>query len=74
MVMVDITCDLMDVDETGLIWTFLHDARDPSLIKPGAIVVAGDEDAPALVEVVELLDRGAGRIVRLRLLAVGLAD
>lgn len=74
MVMVDISCDLMDVDETGLIWTFLHEARDPSLIEPGAIVLAGDEDAPALVEVVELLDRGAGRVVRLRLLPAGLAD
>jgi hypothetical protein len=26
------------------LWTFLDEARDPGLIKPGALVVAGDED------------------------------
>ena len=46
MVTIDITCDLMDEDETGYVWTFLREARDPSLIEPGAIVVAGDPDAP----------------------------
>ena len=35
VVSVDICCDLMDEDETGLVWTFLRDARDPSLIEPG---------------------------------------
>jgi hypothetical protein len=46
VVRVDITCDLMDEDETGHVWAFLRDARDQALIQPGAIVVAGDEDAP----------------------------
>ena len=31
MVSVDITCDLMDEDETGHVWTFLREARDPAL-------------------------------------------
>lgn len=65
MVSVDITCNLMDEDESGYVWTFLREARDPSLINPGAIVVAGDEDAPAVAEVVE---KPGGRVVHLRVL------
>ena len=47
MYRVDITADLNDEDETGYLWTFLDEARDPGQIKPGALVVAGDEDAAA---------------------------
>ena len=68
MVTVDITADLNDEDETGFIWTFLDEARDPSLMSPGAIVVAGDADAPAVAEVVDVVDKPAGKIVHLRLL------
>src|SRR3954468_22194669 len=68
VVTVDITADLNDEDETGFVWTFLDEARDPSLITPGAIVVAGDADAPAVAEVVDVVDKPAGRIVHLRLL------
>mgnify|MGYP000704602872 FL=1 len=68
MVTVDITADLNDEDETGFVWTFLDEARDLSLITPGAIVVAGDADAPAVAEVVDIVDKPAGKIVHLRLL------
>ena len=37
-------------------WAFLRDARDQALVQPGAIVVAGDEDAPAVAEVVDIVD------------------
>lgn len=68
MISVDITCDLSDEDETGYIWAPLDEATDPSLIFPGAIVVAGDEDAPAVVEVVDVVDKSAGTVAHLRLL------
>jgi hypothetical protein len=68
VVTVDITCDLTDEDESGYVWTFLREARDPSLIEAGAIVVAGDEDAPAVAEVVEIVEKPAGQVVHLRLL------
>lgn len=68
MIVPDITADLNDEDETGLVWTFLDEARDASLVVPGAIVVAGDPEAPAVAEVVDLVDKPAGRIVHLRLL------
>jgi hypothetical protein len=74
VVSVDITCDLMDEDETGYVWTFLREARDPALIEPGAIVVAGDPDAPAVAEVVDIVDKPAGRVVHLRVLPGAIED
>ncbi len=74
MVSVDITCDLMGLDETGYVWTFLHEARDRSLIQPGAIVVAGDPDGPAVAEVVDIVDKPAGPVVHLRVLPGAVED
>lgn len=74
MVSVDITCDVMDEDETGYVWTFLREARDPALIEPGAIVVAGDADAPAVAEVIDIVDKPAGPVVHLRVLPGAVED
>ncbi len=74
MVTVDITCDLMDENERGFVWTFLREARDPSLVEPGAIVVAGDEDALAVADVAEIVEKPVGRMVHLRLLPGTLED
>ena len=74
MVSIDITCDLMDEDETGYVWTFLREARDPALIEPGAIVVAGDPDAPAIAEVVDIVEKPAGPVVHLRVLPGAIED
>ncbi|MGH3897134.1 MAG: hypothetical protein ACRDTA_02555 [Pseudonocardiaceae bacterium] len=70
MIIVDIAADLNDEDDTGLVWTFLDEARNPAIVVPGAIaiVVAGDTDAPAVAEVVDLVDKPTGTIVHLRLL------
>jgi hypothetical protein len=73
-VTLDITRDLMDEDESGYVWTFLREARDQRLIEPGAIVVAGDEDAPAVAEVVEIIDKLAGPVVHLRVLPGAIED
>ena len=73
-VTVDITADLNDEDETGFVWTFLDEARDPSVIVPGAIVVAGDADAPAVVEVVDIVSKSAGDVVHLRILPGDVQD
>lgn len=74
MITVDITCDLSDEDETGYVWAPLAEATDPSLITPGAIVVAGDDDAPAVAEVVDIVDKPAGTIAHLRLLPGTIED
>jgi hypothetical protein len=73
MYRVDITADLNDEDQTGYVWTFLDEARDPAHITPGALVVVGDEDAAAVCQVVDLAPAGDGIIVHLRLLP-GLVD
>ena len=67
-VTVDITADLNDEDDTGFVWTFLDEARDPTVIIPGAIVVAGHPDAPAVVEVMDVVREDAGDVVHLRIL------
>jgi hypothetical protein len=63
MYRVDITADLNDEDETGYVWTFLDEARDPEQIKPGALIVAGDEDTAAVCEVIDVVAAGDGTIV-----------
>jgi tetrahydrodipicolinate N-succinyltransferase len=74
MTTVDITADLNDEDETGFVWTFLDEARDPAVIAPGAIVVAGTPDAPAVAEVVDLVTKPAGTVVHLRILPGSVSD
>ncbi|HEY6794962.1 MAG TPA: hypothetical protein VI248_09805 [Kineosporiaceae bacterium] len=64
----DIVADLNTEDETGYVWTFLDEARDPALIVPGTLVVAGDEDTPAVAVVVDLLPHPNGTIVHLDVL------
>ena len=68
MYRVDIAADLNDEDQTGYLWTFLDEARDPAQITPGALVVAGDEDVAAVCQVIDLVPAGDGTIVHLRLL------
>lgn len=65
---VDIPCDVQQVDGTGFVWTFLDEARNPSVIHVDAIVVAGDEVDPILARVVALTDRPNGVKVHLQLL------
>jgi hypothetical protein len=52
----------------GYVRTFLDEARDPDLIAPGALVVAGDEDAPAVAVVVDLVPHPNGTLVHLDVL------
>jgi len=54
MYRVDIGADLNDDDGSGCIWAFLDEARDPTLVKVGALLVAGDEDAAAMCAVAGL--------------------
>jgi hypothetical protein len=65
---IDIPCDVQQIDDSGYVWTFLHEARDPSRIVPGAIVVAADEEDPVLARVVSLTNRPNGIKVHLEIL------
>ena len=71
---VDITADLNDEDDTGYVWTFLDEARDRSVVVPGAVVMAGTPDTPAVAEVVDLVTKPAGTVVHLRVLPGSISD
>lgn len=73
-VRVDVPADLNAVDETGYVWTFLDEARSPGLVTPGAIVTTGEEDEPAVAEVVDLVEKGTGTVVHLRILPGTIED
>lgn len=53
---VDLEVDFHGVDETGYLWTRLSDARDPSLIKPGVVLVLADGEALAMGRIVDLFE------------------
>lgn len=65
MITVDIPADLNAEDQTGYVWALLDEARDPSVIVPGALVVTGDEEAPAVGAVIDLVSHPNGTIVHL---------
>jgi hypothetical protein len=65
---IDIRADRNAEDEAGYVWTFLDEARDPSVIVPGELVVAGDEDSPAVAVVIELREHPNGTVVQLDVL------
>ena len=68
MIRVDIAADLNAEDDTGYVWTFLDEAADPSMIVAGALVIAGDVDAPAVAVVVDLVEHPNGTLVHLDVL------
>lgn len=68
MINLDIPADLNSIDETGFVWTYLHEARDPTIIWPRNVVLAGEPDTPAVCEVVDLVEEPSGTIVHLRIL------
>lgn len=65
---IDIPCDVQQVDGTGFVWAFLDEARGPRWITVGAIVVTGDSADPVLARVVSLTDRAGGVKVHLEIL------
>ena len=68
MIRVDIIADLNSRDETGFVWTFLDEAVDESIIRPGEVVVAGTPLTPAVCEVIDLVVKPTGTVVHLRVL------
>ncbi len=49
---VDLVADLNAQDDDGLGWSVLTDARAPELVRPGAMLLAGDQHGRAVVRVV----------------------
>jgi len=55
---IDLVADLNDQDDEGFDWSTLGEARDPARIRPGAMLVAGNRQAQAVVRVVAVDDDG----------------
>jgi hypothetical protein len=55
---VDLVADLNAQDDDGLGWSTLGDARDRSRVHPGAMLLAGNRQAQAVVRVVTVDDDG----------------
>lgn len=60
---IDIDIDWNTQDDTGMPWSFLDEATDPSRIVVGTYVVAG---RGAAVAVAEVIDVGDDAVVHLR--------
>lgn len=69
-VAVDLDLDFHNEDGTGYIWTWLSEARDPSVIVPGAVVVVADNEALAMGRIVDLEEEENGTVVHVDLLPV----
>lgn len=55
---IDLTADLNAQDDDGLGWSSLADARDPSRVRPGAMLLAGNRYGRAVVRIVAVDDDG----------------
>lgn len=70
-IVVTIAADVQMIDETGYVWTFLHEASDPNRVFPGALIVAGDPVEPFLARAVDIVDGPRGTsVVHLDVLGV----
>ena len=54
----DLEADLNAQDDEGLGWSTLADAIAPDRVRPGAMLLAGDSQARAVVRVVAVDDNG----------------
>lgn len=55
---IDLVADLNAEDDEGLGWSVLSEARDPSRVSRGVMVVAGNDQARAVVRIVAVDDDG----------------
>lgn len=70
-VVVTLPADVNMVDETGWVWTFLHEASEPDRVYPGALIVAGDPIEPFLARVVDIVEGPRDtKVVHLEVLGV----
>lgn len=63
---IDLPLDLNTMDETGLPWTFLDRASDPSRIIAGRHIVVGSGEAVAVAIVVDVQIDGVVHVQPLR--------
>ena len=67
----DLFVDLNSMDETGLPWSYVDEATDPSRIVIGAFIVVGGGSVRAAAQVVDVTDEG---VVHVRPLSGPVSD
>lgn len=55
---IDLVADLNAEDDEGLGWSVLSEARHPSRVRRGVMLVAGNEQAQAVVRIVAVDEDG----------------
>ena len=60
---IDLFVDLNTEDETGLPWSYVDQAVDPSVVVPGRLIVVGSGSA---VTVAQVVDVGIDGLVHVR--------
>lgn len=54
----DLIADLNAMDDDGLCWSTLAEAREAGRVEPGAMLLAGNEAAQAVVRIVSVDEDG----------------
>lgn len=68
---VTLPADVHQIDASGFVWTFLDEADDPTRVRFGGVIVAGDVDEPFLARVIDIVEGSSGRsIVHLDVIGV----
>lgn len=65
---VDLEADFANEDETGYIWIWLDEAREPERIVSGAVLTLRDGEDLAMGQVIDLVPAADGTIVHIELL------
>ncbi len=60
---IDLFVDLNTEDETGLPWSYVDQAVDPSVVVPGRLIVVGSGSA---ITVAQVIDVGIDGLVHVR--------
>jgi hypothetical protein len=70
-VRISLPADVNEIDDSGYVWPFADTAAEPDRVRPGALIVAGDEVEPFLARVVDIVSAPGGReIVHLDVVGV----
>lgn len=71
---VDLEFDFGNEDQTGYLWTWLDNARNPAEIYPGAVLTLRDGEDMAMGRVIDLVPAANGTIVHIELLPGAVED
>jgi hypothetical protein len=72
-IVITLTTDAQQADQTGYVWAFLDAAEEPERVQPGSLIVAGEVDEPFLARVIDIVTGPDDRSI-IHLDVVGVPD